>query len=270
MVSLGDLSTWYRRAQKERVCRPTRQVRDLTLVELGEGFSLVVAVDSDGGIGALAHDVVKVPGYLVGRFALRVPLLELLCCGAAPLAAFDMLTVSMDAYGEEILRGLRDTIREAGLPPDFPLSGSTEENVATSMTGVGTAALGIVREEDFRPGTSSPGDVLLCVGFPKSAPEDEISLEDPEIVRFSDVRMLLGTEGVHDLLPVGSRGIAHEAAELARAAGLQFGATSQPNANLNRSGGPATCLLVSVEERAISTVRGGLKSPVFEVGTLHL
>src|SRR3989304_7976191 len=129
----------YLTARRGRGTVHWRQVRDLTTLELGNRFSLVVAVDSDGGIGPRQNDVVKVSDYLLGRFAMGVPLMEIRCCGALPLAAFDMLTVPLDQGGSEIIRGLRGELMEAAPAADFPLSRSTEENVPTSMTGVGAA-----------------------------------------------------------------------------------------------------------------------------------
>ena len=63
----------YASARRGRGEFPSRQVRDLTVLDLGNGFSLVVAVDSDGGIGPREHDVVPVTDYVLGRFAMRVP-----------------------------------------------------------------------------------------------------------------------------------------------------------------------------------------------------
>ncbi len=144
-------------------CEP---VRDLTKIDLGNEFSMVVAVDSDGGIGSRANDLVKVPEYVLGRFAVRVPLMEILSCGAIPIAAFDMLTVPMDELGKEIIRGVRDELAEARLGADFPLSGSTEDNVPVRSTGVATAVLGLVHQDDFRPGSSKPGTECCASAFP--------------------------------------------------------------------------------------------------------
>jgi selenophosphate synthetase-related protein len=188
----------------------TSQVRDLTKIGLGNKYALIIAVDSDGGIGPLPADVVKCSDYTLGRFAIRVPLMEIIASGAYPLAAFDMLTLPMQPHGIEVIRGIQAELAEAGLNEDFPLSGSTEDNIPTSMTGVGTLVMGLVKEEDFRPGSSQLGDQVLCLGLPKSGPEDVVSLEDDDIIRLSQLKEVTMMEGVNDILPVGSRGVLFE------------------------------------------------------------
>ncbi len=263
--SLARLYAEAKRGDGGFTCEP---IRDLTKIDLGNEFSLVVAVDSDGGIGSRAHDLVKVPEYVLGRFAMRVPLMEILSCGAIPIAAFDMLTVPMDELGKEIIRGVRDELAEAGLGADFPLSGSTEDNVPTSSTGVATTVVGVVHQDDFRPGISKPGDRVLCVGLPKSAPDDEIALDDQEIVRPAHINELLRMRGVHDLLPVGSRGVSYEARELARSAGLEFMVTGDARLDVDKSAGPSTCALASVSAEESGSVARGLRVPVVEFGKL--
>ncbi len=259
----------YSLARQRKGGFPCRQVRDLTALELGNGFSLVVAVDSDGGIGPRENDVVKVSDYLLGRFAMRVPLMEILCCGALPLAAFDMLTVSMKDGGDEIVRGIRDELADAGLPEDFPLSGSTEDNVPTTMTGVGTTVLGLVHDDDSRPGTSRVDDVVLCAGLPKSGPDDEIRLDDGEIVQQSQIRALLEVDGTHDVLPVGSRGALHEAQELAQSADLQFVESREPVIDPMKSAGPSTCVLVSADAAEMESIVDAVAVPVTILGRLE-
>jgi hypothetical protein len=246
----------------------TSQVRDLTKIELGNQYSLIIAVDSDGGIGSLPADVVKCSDYTLGRFAIRVPLMEIIASGAYPLAAFDMLTLPMQPHGIEIIRGIRAELAEAGLSEDFPLSGSTEDNVPTSMTGVGTLVMGLVKEEDFRPGSSRPGDQMLCLGLPKSGPDDVVSLEDNEVIKLSQLKKVTMEEGVNDILPVGSRGILFEAGQVADLANLHFTTVDQSRVNLYKSGGPSTCALISCRADQVKRIRHLFDLPVTIIGHL--
>ena len=247
---------------------PIKQVRDLTQIELGNGFSLVIAVDSDGGIGSLPADVVKCSDHLLGRFAIRVPLMEIIACGAWPLAAFDMLTLPMHPHGKKIIEGIRTELAEAGLGTNFPLSGSTEDNVPTSMTGIGTLVLGLVKEEDFRPGKSHVGDQVLCLGLPKSGPVDVICLEDKEIIKVSELKTIMRVEGIHDVLPVGSRGVLYEARQMASLAQMNFIPVNQSAVDLHKSACPSTCVLVSCQPEAELKLLKLLELPIINVGYL--
>ena len=244
------------------------QVRDLTVIELSAEFLLVVAVDSDGGIGPKPNDVIRVSGYEAGRFGTRVPLMEILACGAVPIAAFDSLAVEMEPLGREIIRGVRDELNSIGLPEEFPLSGSTEDNVSTSQTGMGVLVLGLVRRSDFRPGSSSNGDEVFAVGTPKSGPEDAVDLGDSDIADSMSLARMLHVTGVHDILPVGSKGIVHEADELARTAGLGFVPHPVETIDKRKSAGPSTCFLVSTAPGTEALLALAAEKPVRLIGRL--
>jgi len=261
-----DLIEFYKNIKTNSAKTVVTQIRDLTKVSIGQGLYLIVAVDSDGGIGPLEGDVVKCSAYQTGRFAIRVPLLEILASGAIPIAAFDMLTVPMKPYGVEIIDGIRDELAEAGFDDDFPISGSTEDNVPTNQTGIGTTILGFVHKSEFRPGTSQPGDILLCLGIPKSGPEDTITLDDNDIISQQDFYQIRQIKAVHDILPVGSHGILFEAEEMRRLAGLNIEYLDYPVINLKKSAGPATCVLVSCTEDAVTNIKNKIKAPLFFIG----
>ncbi len=243
-----------------------KSLRDLTCIQISDEHSIVIAVDSDGGIGPQEGDVVKVSAYVSGRFAIRVPLLEILASGATPLCAFDMLTLPMNEIGRDILRGIKDELKAAGFGDDFTVSGSTEDNVPTNMTGIGTTIVGMADTKSLRPGSSQEGDLLLCIGIPKSGPDDKIELHDPEIISQESMKRLLETPGVHDILPVGSHGIKYEAEEMARTAGLSWHVPAQCGVNLKKSAGPSTCVLASCPQTVYHNLINCIKTPVTQLG----
>ncbi len=245
-----------------------RSIRDLTKIDLQDGYSLIVAVDSDGGIGPRPGDTVPCPPYELGRFAIRVPLLEVLASGAVPLAAYDMLTLPMDEVGKEILRGVREEIEAAGLGKDFHISGSTEDNVPTNMTGVGTCVIGLVHESDFRPGTTQKGDFIVCIGMPKSAPADTVRVNDPEILASKDLFTIQSLEGIHDILPVGSHGAGFEMEQMVLSTGLTAEAVETP-LDLKKSGGPSTCVIASMTEDTFSSLTQYIDSPAYRIGRVQ-
>lgn len=267
-MQYNSLSSLYLQLRSGKYTGRIYQVRDLTRIDLQGEYALIIAVDSDGGIGPLPGDTVYCSAYQLGRFAIRVPLLEILASGAIPLVAFDLLTIKMEPVGAEILAGIRAELKEAGLPQNFPISGSTEDNVPTNATGIGTVMIGLVKQSDFRTGSSRVGDWVLCIGKPKSAPEDTVRQDDPEIVRYQDVLELHEIVGVNDILPVGSHGVLYEAQHLAGSAGLTFSAEEQADINLHKSGGPSTCVVVSCNTEALKAIETRIATPVFMIGRL--
>ncbi|MCK4578748.1 MAG: hypothetical protein KAU50_08150 [Candidatus Marinimicrobia bacterium] len=245
-----------------------RHIRDLTIMDLSHGIMLVLTCDSDGGIGSKEHDAVQVPGQHLGRFAVRVPLMEMLAAGAVPVVVVDTLAVEMEPSGRAIIEGVREELALAGLDADKALTGSTEDNVPTVQTGMGVVVIGFVSETDFKPGNSQNDDIVVCVGRPKSAPGDEVNLGDPEIADTICTRTLAELDYVHDILPVGSKGIIHEQAELAECANLTILPKSDPGIDIHKSAGPSTCVLASLPASQLTDLRTTVGQPVFVVGTL--
>lgn len=247
-----------------------RQVRDLSVLAIAPGVLLVVACDSNGGIGPKPQDAVRTTGEELGRLAARVPLVEILACGATPLLLVDTLSVERTPTGAAILAGVRAEMRDAGMDPASALNGSTEENVRTVATGVGIVVLGLAAAERFRPGRVRAGDVVLCVGVPKSAPAFRVVAADADILRPAAVRTLAACDVVGDILPVGSRGALAEARDLAAFAGLAFTPDTETTIDLAASGGPATCCLITAAPEAVAAVHAlpGLP-PVAPIGHLR-
>lgn len=260
----------YRSMKKQDTDGPfnIRKVRDLVITELTDEFWMVIACDSTGGIGPKPNDAYYSTAYEVGRMAVRVPIMEILASGAVPVITADSLSVEMDPTGKEIIRGVKDESAEAGINSDKAITGSTEDNVETTQTGIGTVIIGLVHKSDFRPGSSVDGDAVVCVGLPKSAPVDKVESSDIEIANPSTVKKLNSLEFIHDILPVGSKGIKHEFPEIAKSADLKVSYSSEIEIDVNKSGGPSTCCLVSLPEDKIELLKQSVEQPVFFIGKL--
>lgn len=207
---------------------------------------MLVACDASGGIGSKAMDRVQVPGYVLGRFTARVALMEVMAGGGRPVALVNTCCVEPEPTGREIMRGVLDEAALAGLGPNA-VTGSFEKNVATVQTGLGVTALAL-SAGPFR--SAAAGDLVVAVGRPKVG--QEVSLDDPEIVDLPTVARLAHDPAVHEVLPVGSRGIAAETRDLAITAGLSLELLApEPGWDLQKSAGPGTCCLVAVEPSAL-------------------
>jgi hypothetical protein len=80
------------------------------------------------------------------------------------------------------------------------------------------------------------------------------------------IRDLLACHGIHDIVPIGSRGILAEADELARYTGSRFLPDPVTEPDLNKSAGPSTCALFTCAPDVLPEIQDGL--PLTRVGTL--
>lgn len=245
-----------------------KKVRDLTLMAVNDEQYMVIACDSDGGIGSKPYDAVKVPEEVLGQFAVRVPLFEIVSCGATPFMVIDCLAVEMNPSGEKILAEIKQYVREAGITDDIQFTGSSEENVPTVQTGIGVTILGLADQKGFPVGASRGEDQVVCVGIPKSGPDYDIHPDDPDIVTLRELIKLRKSAAVHDLLPAGSKGVQYEAEELARSAGKVFVDHQDLSLDLKQSAGPATCILLTCGENDLHIIKKLVQSPVTVIGEL--
>ncbi|MDD3095798.1 MAG: selenophosphate synthase, partial [Candidatus Marinimicrobia bacterium] len=89
---------------------------------------------------------------------------------------------------------------------------------------------------------------------------------DPEILSQESMKTLLQIEGVHDILPVGSHGIAYEARMMAESAGLQADLTENKVLNTRKSAGPSTCVLLACTRQAHLSLQEHIWTPVYRLG----
>ena len=244
-----------------------QQFRDLTLVGLPGGLVQVLACDSNASIGEKPNDALAKPHRATGFSAAKVPLMEVLASGASPLILVDVLCVEWDPSGREILEGIRASLASISL--DIPIiTGSTEDNMRTTQTGVGIVVLGIARTEDLRLACTPAQSEVLAVGVPHNGASHPYQEDDPDIARLSTVMALRQLADVHEILPVGSHGAAHELRLLAETNGLQLVPSRTSEFPLHESAGASTCVLATAPRGYAARVERHTGLPVTVVGTL--
>lgn len=229
-----------------------QKYRDLTLISFSENKTMVIGCDSCGGVGLKENDVLKVAPYYVGRLTARVGILEVICTGAEVVTVVDAVCNEMESTGTEIIRGIEDELAQAGVD-NVILTGSTEENFSTSSTALGLTVIGIVDKKDMRINRVEKNAVVLCIGVPKVG--GEINLEyDSEIAGYSDIKNLLASEEVYELIPVGSKGILYEAQNIAEYYNLDLEIKEGTPVDIYKSAGTATCVLAVVKESLLEKI----------------
>jgi hypothetical protein len=241
---------------------PVKTNRDVLLFEFLSGEVLVVGCDSAGGIGPKPLDKLKVDGFILGKFTARAALMEVLAVGANPVCVVDALGVEPEPLGAEILRGIRDEAEKAGLDPKLAVTGSTEKNIAVEQTGIGVTVVGTCRKEQLKIGTAQAGDVVVAVGVPCVGAEVLAEENQGKIAESTDVWALRRLEFVHEIIPVGSTGIAHEVETLAKGAKLKFTIAEQQEVDVKKSAGPATVVLAALSEQKLSELKNAVSKPI--------
>ncbi|MDQ7093463.1 alpha-ribazole kinase [Desulfosporosinus sp. PR] len=240
--------------------------RDIEVVAINPEQYLVASCDSCGAIGLKILDVVQVPWTITGRLTARVALLEILAVGAGPQVMTVAISNEPQPTGEELLKGVNEELAFAGLT--LPMAISTEKNMKTQETALGISVVGLVGQKQLRIGTSQPGDEVFCLGLPKVGPE-AANPEDPEIIQLMHLKRLLGISEIHDMIPVGSRGIRAEADQLASNSHSRLLVDPSCPLNLAKSAGPSTCLILSASRPVTGPVFSDFKQmPIHKIGKL--
>lgn len=218
--------------------------KDLDILNLGEK-SVVIACDSCGGIGEKENDFYKVPPFYVGALTARVVLFEILSTKAEIISISNAVCNEMDNTGKSIWEGVRQELKKACIK-DTIITGSTEENMPTTMTAVGMTGLGIVDTDGMLFNKGKSGDFLVLYGTPKVGPELDLETEDG-IVKYKDIYDLLEFEGTLELSATGSKGILHECEELAKINQLELSDLDEGGIDLKKSCGVSTCLVALIK-----------------------
>lgn len=214
-----------------------KKFRDLIILD---DMNLVLACDSAAGIGEKPCDEVFADVEMVSYYAAFVPIVEALCARSVPMVLVDTLCNEREPYGEKIIRGIKMAMKDAGLDEKNAFTGSTEENFLTKMTGIGVTVLG--HGLDIRK--AQKGDVVYAIG--KGLVGEELIKYRDKAMSMSDYLYLKEQSYIHDIVPIGSKGAAHELAEIEAHAGLRAHIVNS-DFDFNASGGPSAICLVTMK-----------------------
>lgn len=195
---------------------------------------LVITSDNSAAIGEKLQDAVYAPDSVTAKFAARVALLEQWAAGSEPQAVLLHNFSGADQWNA-YLAGLAELFAESEtvLPP---ISGSTETNMPTLQSGIAVTMIG-KQNRDLAPAES------LCwfvYGVPLVG--EEVLTKTDQVADLGLIKKALDSAVIERIWPVGSKGIAQEAA-------LLMGRHVEVSTalDMNCSGGPATCVLLGVK-----------------------
>ena len=241
---------------------------DVSILRVPTGHAIVTGSTSSGAVGPKELDKVKVKGQVLGKFLARVALMDVTATGAFPLLLSVTLGVEKDPTGNEIVEGVRREARSIGLDPNQVLMENTEDNFETVQTGAGLTVVGFANEEELRLGKTSPGDLIVAIGKPKVGEEVILAEAKGEIADLKNVAQLSQRKYVHDISAVGTFGIADEAKMMAYVVGRQLKLLEPPGLDLNKSAGPATVVLVTIDKERLDDLKALISKPISVVGEI--
>ncbi|MBO0457316.1 hypothetical protein JZO77_11295 [Enterococcus hulanensis] len=220
----------------------TTEYRDLSILPISNDKRLVIACDSSAGIGEKEQDVVPIDPAVTAAFCLRVPLMELFCYGAEPIAVIDLVGNEYLPTGKRMLEGIKTELAKADLS-HLPLNGSTEENMLTKTTSLGITVIAetSAEKENFEMKEACS---LLQLGQPYVG--ETVVRNQHKIFSYSIVKTLKMESGVLDMLPVGSKGIRYEVQVMAE--GSEYQVEFLEEKEIDCSAGPASVILLAVKK----------------------
>lgn len=239
--------------------------RDVSLLQLNKEEILVIACDSAGGLGQKCHDQIKVPNQIVGKYTVKVPLMEVMSVGAEVISVIDNLSVEYEPTGREIIAGIRENLKLLG-KTEF-LNGSTEENVKTVQTALGVTVIGKVKVDKLNKyKKSAANNIIVAAGLPLVG--EELLAAKSKAVDFKKFLQLKNLNYLEQILPVGSKGILHELNILAAENNSAFKlkkAKNNFNLDLEKSAGPATVLLLSLNDKYLERLKTEIELPITKI-----
>ncbi|WHE06769.1 hypothetical protein PGH24_11590 [Thermoanaerobacterium thermosaccharolyticum] len=237
--------------------------RDVLIIHEGD-VVYAVSCDSTGAIGEKENDVLKVDAEVVGRAAIKVALSELLCIGAWPIVISDTLSNEMNPTGIKIIDGIKKELMENKIY-DVALTGSTEENFPSTMTGVGVTAIGKAAKEDLKVRKARAGMEVGLIGYPRVGQE---VLRFNDILSLKDYVKIFRCSEIVEAIPVGSRGIKYELDVLKFTSRLNLLREYDNEIDDEKSGGPSTCCIVVYNREDRLKIEKLVDKPFIHLGRL--
>lgn len=242
--------------------------RDLTLIKLITGIQLIIACDSNASNGEKIHDFKKNSYEETTVSVIKVPLMEVIASGAAPLVIVDNLCMEMEPTGKRIISIIKSEIKRSLPNLNITITGSTEDNFPTTQSGFGVTVIGLLSSENNRLRSTEKGDLVYCVGFPQSGIKEMYYENTYTVCGIETVYSLNQISEIHEILPVGSKGVLFEANQLAGCTGNQFELDKNLEIDVYTSAGSSTAVLFTAKEISVSDLSQFLGKPVYKIGKI--
>ena len=149
----------------------------------------------------------------------------------------------------------------------------------TSSGGIGPKhedeiKFGIGSEKELKIGKSLKNDLIVAVGEPKVGYEviDALNANARDIIMVEDVLKLSKMAYVHEIIPVGHEGIKGGLKMMENIGGYRYkmetGIEEGLKVDIEKSAGPSTAIILTLEEENIEEVKRRIKKPFQVLGRI--
>lgn len=204
--------------------------RDILVIPITGKQKTIIAMDCSGACGQRDLDVVDVSIELLAYYTARVAFMEIMSVRATPIA-YTVSNFLKDGYAD-IHRGIGRLLTELKLPRITHIT-STETNFDMVQSAMGISVIGRLTgdiDDDAKHLS------FACAGSPLVG--HEVIQKADKILPMNAFVDLVEDDRAVQLLPVGSKGIAYKLDQV-----YQKKAVAS-DVDLQKSAGPATCLLI--------------------------
>jgi hypothetical protein len=116
---------------------------------------------------------------------------------------------------------------------------------------------------------SKLGDLIVAIGIPSVEMEVLAAEKQGKIADLKDFLKLASFNFVHEVIPVGSKGIIHEANIIAQDAHLHVKLQEKTGVDIKKSAGPATTVVVTISKDAFNQLLQFINKPMHVIGSLY-
>jgi hypothetical protein len=224
-------------------------MRDVISIPIDGEFSLIIASDNSGGIGAKKDDLVHVPYDTVAYYSFRVAVMECIAAGGNPVSVVIHNFCGNEQW-KELVSGVQKGLLELGLT-EVSITGSTESNFSLLQSAVGLIVVG--KKSYWKKKELVYTDQLkfAVIGMPLVG--NEVIKQANHVVPLSVFQELSRLKNAV-IWPVGSKGILHEMNQVF--SDRKFTIESlMTTLDVLKSSGPATCFIVVYQEKLEEEIR---------------
>ncbi|MFC7391934.1 ATPase [Scopulibacillus cellulosilyticus] len=218
-------------------------MRDASFFPLSEDEELVITADCAGAIGEKQYDEINVSYDVLAYASLRVTLMECLAVGGRPFAVIVQNFVNGPVW-RTFEKSVTQICRELKIPI-LPIMGSSETNFSMLQSAVGFTVIGKAARSKRRIAVTPPGAGFAVIGRPLVG--DEVISQKNDAASLTLFKQLCHMDGIYELVPVGSKGIASELTGLFSDNHLNISEWSC-KLDTEKSAGPSTCFIISYQK----------------------